>query len=150
MQPTNPILVLKHLLPVPIRITFDKSYSFWISQHPFPFSPMHPKSCAQSINKKALYYLHTLWVKFRSAVSESIEKRPSVITNTAFYLSFSLTFFKDSTIASWSKWGNLITFPVAALAPYCKQLWESLSIIIVSFYFTRALITPKPASHPAE
>lgn len=53
LHPTKPILVLRHLLPVPNNKTFDKSFSPWTSQKPFPLSPIWPKSWAQSINKYA-------------------------------------------------------------------------------------------------
>ena len=150
MQPTNPIFVLRHLLPVPIRITLERSSSFWIYQHPLPFSPMHPKSWAQSINKNALYSLQTFWVSTRLAVSESMEKSPYVTTKIAFLESFYLVALRLSTIALWSRCGNLIILLVAALAPSCKQLWDSWSMIIWSYSFTSALMAPKPANQPAE
>ncbi len=37
LHPTNPIFVLKHLLPVPNNKTFDKSVRPWTSQNPLPF-----------------------------------------------------------------------------------------------------------------
>lgn len=129
LQPTKPIFVLRHLLPVPINSTFDKSVNFWIYQHPLPVSPIHPKSCAQSISRKALYFLHTFWASTKSVVSESMEKRPSVTTRIAFYVSLSLVFLMASTIASKLRCGNFITFLVAAYAPYCRQLWDKLSMI---------------------
>ena len=144
------MFVLRHLLPVPINRTFDRSVSFWIYQHPFPYYPMHPKSWAQSISKYAPYFLHIFWVYTKSGVSESIENNPYVTTKMALTGSAYLVFWRASTIALWLRWGNLIIFLVAALAPSCRQLWESWSMMTWSYYLTKALITPNPANHPAE
>jgi len=138
------------LLPVPISKTFDKSVSFWIYQHPFPPSPIQPKSWAQSINKNALYCLQIFCVSIKFGVSESIENNPSVTTSIALLGSLYLVFRKVYTMASWSRCPNLVTFFVAAYAPSCKQLCDKLSMMTWSYYLINPLITPKPANHPAE
>ncbi len=144
------MLVLKHLLPVPSKSTFDKSVNPWTSHIPLPFYPMWPKSWAQSINKNALFYLHIFWYALRSGESESIEKRPSVTTRIAFSGSFFLSSVSILVISSWSRWLNLWIFFVAALAPSWRQLCESLSIMMWSWSLMSPLMTPNPASHPAE
>lgn len=73
--------LLIDLLPVAVITTLDMSFNPYNSQVPLPVSPMHPKSCAQSIIKNASYFLHIYYNSFKSAVSESIENKPSVITN---------------------------------------------------------------------
>jgi hypothetical protein len=150
LHPTNPMFVLKHLLPVPISKTFERSVRPWTSQNPRPFYPIWPKSWAQSISKYALFYLQTLWYVLRSGESESIEKRPYVTTRIALSGSFFLTSVRVLIISYWSKWENLCIFFVAALAPYWRQLWESLSITMWSSSLISAFMTPKPANHPAE
>ena len=144
------MFVLKHLLPVPTKRTFDKSFKPWTYHTPLPFSPMWPKSCAQSINKNALFYLQTLWYAIKSGESESIEKSPSVTTRMAFSGSFFLTSWTILVISAWSRWLNLWIFFVEALTPSWRQLWESLSMMTWSWSLISPLMTPNPASHPAE
>jgi len=78
------------LLPVAVTITLDISFNPYYSQVPLPVSPIHPKSCAQSIIKNASYFLQIYYKSFKSAVSESIENKPSVITKIPLSGYFSL------------------------------------------------------------
>ena len=144
------MLVLKHLLPVPNKRTFDLSSRPWTYQNPFPVSPICPKSWAQSSNKKALCSLQIFWYALMSGESESIEKSPSVTTKIASSGFFYLTYLSFLVIYYWLRCSNLWIFLVDAFAPYWRQLCESLSIIMWSCSLIKPLITPKPASHPAE
>ena len=72
VNPVNPKFVERHLDPPDIKITFDKSVKPNYSQHPLPVGPIHPKSCAESIIKNAVYFLHIFYSPGMSHVSASI------------------------------------------------------------------------------